>query len=150
MTEKYSDLGLDEILGACHKVYPESVDDLAGALGMHLIEHGWPGHIVRRHYDFSFFDGMGTHSFLSLDGRTVDLSGKNEDQALQQLVQDGYTHFWSSHRSTSMDATFSVKPIDPKQRAVLDALLGHIDQHLHLQAATPSVSATGPRARARM
>ena len=151
-SDRYAHLGLDEILGAYRMMHPEpkNPDHLAELLGQHLTQGGWPGHIRRRYYDLAWHDGMASNSFLCLDNRSVDLRGCDEHQVLAELVRQGDTHRWSGAASTSQEPQFTVRPAKPETQAELDALIGHIEAHLRLQAATPTIDPQVSRPRPRM
>lgn len=140
MESRYMHLGLDEISGTCRRLYGK--DDLTTGLlellGMRLRAHGWPGDVVRHYFDLAFHDGMATHSFLALDGRKMDLSGDNEDQALAGLIENGTTYRWGGTRSTQDGRGLTdVWPARPDQQKVLDDIIEHIDAALDLEANTP-------------
>lgn len=151
MNTPYAHLGLDDILLAYRMLQPapDNPSELAELLGKHLMKGGWPGVVVRCYFDLAFHDATGRQTFLELDGKTVDLTGDTQDEVHDHLVANGTMYRWSAIRRFQAGDLLDDSPTTGVQ-ANLDALIGHIDEHLSLQEATLPAGVAASRPRARM
>lgn len=80
----------------------------------------------------------------------MDLTGDTQDEVHDHLVVNGTMYRWSAIRRFQAGDRLDDSPTTTGTQANLDALIGHIDEHLSLQEATLPAGVAASRPRARM